>query len=279
MLDPAPDSPAEFAQAWHPADLGDIEVLRAHYRTHTFARHAHEAFTIGLIDAGAGAYTSRGITQTVGAGDVFVIHPEEVHDGHAASSFGWTYRVLYVPLACFAQTLTDSPPPATPTFTAAVVTDPALRSLLHHLHARLARPTGQLERATYLTWTLQHLLAVHTIRWPLAPRAGQEPAAVARVRAYIEAHFAENIALSDLAALVHLHPVYLLRTFRATVGLPPHAYLTQIRVRQAKALMRAGVPLAVVAADVGFADQSHLTHHFRRIVGLTPGQYHKFKTF
>ena len=60
---------------------------------------------------------------------------------------------------------------------------------------------------------------------------------------------------------------------RAEVGLPPHAYLDSVRIRQAERLIRAGRPLAGVAAEVGFSSQSHLTRQFKRLVGVTPGQY------
>jgi transcriptional regulator GlxA family with amidase domain len=54
---------------------------------------------------------------------------------------------------------------------------------------------------------------------------------------------------------------------------PPRQRQTQVRVRRAKSLLRAGLPIALVAAEAGFYDQAHLTRHFKRIVGLTPGRY------
>ena len=94
-----------------------------------------------------------------------------------------------------------------------------------------------------------------------------------RVRAYLEEHFTETVSLEELAALVNLSPFYLLRVFRESVGLPPHSYLTQIRVAHAKRLISASRPLAEVATAVGFSDQSHLNRHFKALVGVTPGQY------
>ena len=98
-------------------------------------------------------------------------------------------------------------------------------------------------------------------------------ARIGQVRAYLEEHFTENITLDQLAALVDLSPFHLLRLFRETVGLPPHSYLTQIRVTRAKRLIAASLSLVEVAGAVGFSDQSHLTKHFKAIIGVTPGQY------
>ncbi|MBI1877856.1 MAG: helix-turn-helix transcriptional regulator, partial [Chloroflexi bacterium] len=74
-------------------------------------------------------------------------------------------------------------------------------------------------------------------------------------------------------AISNLSPFHLLRAFRAELGLPPHAYLTQIRIERAKALLAQGWPVAQVAFETGFADQSHLTKRFKGIVGVAPGQY------
>ena len=72
-----------------------------------------------------------------------------------------------------------------------------------------------------------------------------------------------------------MSPFALLRAFRAETGLPPHAYLNQIRVRLARRLLDDGLAPAVVAAEAGFADQAHLTRHFKRVVGVPPGAYQR----
>ena len=84
---------------------------------------------------------------------------------------------------------------------------------------------------------------------------------------------AEPVSARALSALVGLHPAYLNRVFSARVGMPPHAYLTDLRVQRARELLAAGRPLSGVAYDTGFADQSHLTRCFKRAVGITPGAY------
>jgi AraC-like DNA-binding protein len=81
------------------------------------------------------------------------------------------------------------------------------------------------------------------------------------------------VTLVGLAQVAGLSPFHLCRAFREAVGMTPHAYLTQIRVGRARSLLRAGLPPAVVAIEVGFCDQAHLTRHFKRIVGTTPTKY------
>jgi AraC-like DNA-binding protein len=72
-----------------------------------------------------------------------------------------------------------------------------------------------------------------------------------------------------------MSPFALLRAFRDETGLPPHAYLNQLRVRLARQLLDGGVAPALVAAEAGFADQAHLTRHFKRVVGVPPGAYQR----
>lgn len=93
------------------------------------------------------------------------------------------------------------------------------------------------------------------------------------MRQYIEDHFAESITLNRLAQHVSFSPYYLLRAFRAEVGMPPYAYLESVRIRHTQRLIKSGLPLADVAAQVGFSSQSHMTRQFKKIIGVTPGQY------
>jgi AraC-like DNA-binding protein len=92
---------------------------------------------------------------------------------------------------------------------------------------------------------------------------------------YPDAHFLENVTLSELSDIADLSEFHLLRLFRATVGLPPHAYLIQKRIDHARGLLSQSLPIVQVGLEAGFADQSHFTKWFKKIVGVTPGQYRR----
>lgn len=108
-----------------------------------------------------------------------------------------------------------------------------------------------------------------------APFAGQAErgAMVRRAVEHIEGRLAETVTLDDLAAHAGRSKYHLLRTFSREVGMPPHAYQTRARVLRARDLLESGVPPARAALETGFADQSHLTRHFKRLLGTTPGRY------
>ncbi|WP_437547313.1 helix-turn-helix transcriptional regulator [Sorangium sp. So ce367] len=90
---------------------------------------------------------------------------------------------------------------------------------------------------------------------------------------YLRERLAESITLDDLAAHASLDKFHLCRAFRAQIGMPPHMYLTHLRVQRAQQLLTRGVRASELAPRVGFYDQSQLTRHFRRIVGVTPARY------
>ena len=95
-----------------------------------------------------------------------------------------------------------------------------------------------------------------------------------RVRDYIEAHLDDRLTLADLAGVACLSPYHFSRSFKEAVGVGPQRYVMQRRLERAKTLVRkSSQPLAMIAQEVGFTDQSHLTTIFRREIGMTPGAY------
>lgn len=95
-----------------------------------------------------------------------------------------------------------------------------------------------------------------------------------RVRDYIESHLGERLTLVDLAKVACLSPCHFSKSFKRAIGVGPHRYLQQRRLEQAKVLMcSTDEPLARIAQETGFSDQSYLTLIFRRETGMTPGKY------
>src|SRR5262249_47727194 len=92
---------------------------------------------------------------------------------------------------------------------------------------------------------------------------------------YIEEHLEANPSLDEMAAVARLSPYHFARQFKRATGLPPHQYVIARRVERARQLLQAGtdLSLAEVALRVAFSDQSQFTHHFKRLVGVTPGQF------
>jgi AraC-like DNA-binding protein len=96
---------------------------------------------------------------------------------------------------------------------------------------------------------------------------------VRRAMEYLRERLGDAITLEDIARYAGLDKFHLCRAFRAQIGMPPHAYLTHLRIVHAKKLLQSGVRASEVAPRVGLYDQSQLNRHFRRIVGTTPARY------
>jgi AraC family transcriptional regulator len=129
--------------------------------------------------------------------------------------------------------------------------------------------------------SLANVLGVHLIRHASAPRQagpkrdGALPQARLRsVVEYVEEHLDAGLSLAQMAAVARLSPYHFARQLKAAIGLPPHQYVIARRVERARQLLaRTDLSLAEVAALVGFCDQSQLTRHFKRLLGVTPGQF------
>jgi AraC-like DNA-binding protein len=99
------------------------------------------------------------------------------------------------------------------------------------------------------------------------------PVAIRRAGETLRDRFADDLPLGELARLVGVSKYHLVHLFSREVGLSPHAYRIHLRISRARALIGAGTSPGQVAAMTGFCDQSHLTRTFKRVVGVTPGQY------
>jgi AraC-like DNA-binding protein len=264
----------EWSQIWHNTQL-DVDLLQASYVRHAYPRHFHEYYVICVIEQGFQSFTHKNAKYFTPPGGVILINPAAVHTGEAADGKGFQMRSLYPTLAQMQTAvfeLTGRHQEA-PFFKDVRVDHPLTRNCILSLHRILTQETNSLEGESRFTWTLAQLVKQYADLRFGEERLGREQRAVQQARRYIEERFASGVSLSELAGHVSLSRYYLLRAFRAEVGMPPYAYLESVRIRHAQRLIEARKPLAEVAAEVGFSSQSHLTERFKRILGVTPGQY------
>jgi AraC-type DNA-binding domain-containing proteins len=266
----------EEVRIWRPPVLPGVELLRATYVTQTFARHTHEGFAVGVIEAGALGFFYRGANVVAARGAVNLANPDEAHTGHAATPEGWSYRMFYLEADLLREAARQvaGKPVGMPFFQAGVLEDDSLAGAIRALHVSMEDGAlSTLEKESRHLLMLTALIRRHADAPPALHRAGRERGAVDRTRRHIEEHHAEDLSIETLAALAGFSPYHFIRVFAAETGLPPHAYLNQARVRRARDLLAGGWSIAAAAAETGFSDQSHLTRHFKRIHGMTPGQF------
>jgi AraC-like DNA-binding protein len=260
-------------------------MLRAIYQSQTFARHTHETYTLGMVLGGAGTFYCRGAEHFAGQGDIVVIPPEEMHTGAVASGFDTlSYLAIYLPvdlavLHCESADLVGGGPPE---FGAVVLRDPIVRRAFNGLNAAIA--TGTLDSAgaeAAACTAITELIRLHAEPRSLSERSDEgrtaEPRVVGIVRDAIHDCYAaaNETSLQMLAERAGVTPFRVIRAFRQATGLAPHQYLIQVRVERARQLLAAGAIPSMAALHTGFVDQSHLTHHFKRYLGITPANYQR----
>lgn len=269
----------ESVKLWHSPELGGVEMMRANFVTQTFPRHTHEGFGVGVIERGALEFYYRGENVVAPPGIINLVNPDEVHTGQAATEIGWTYRMFYFSADVIQQAASElsGRQENIPFFQAGVIHDDELANQIYALHRALEDPQlTALEKQSRFLIVLAQLIKRHADHPPAVKSFGREHRCVARIKEYIAAHYQQNITIQELASVANLSPFHFIRVFRNHVGLPPHAYLKQYRINRAKTLLNRGLKIADAAADTGFVDQSHLSRHFKRIMGFTPGQYSNF---
>ena len=264
----------EWSRYYHGPELRGIEALHAHFIGHRYSRHAHDYFVIALVEHGAASYWYRGSQHLASAGQVLILNPDEPHTGDPAPPDGYVYRVLYPRTEYLDRVAADAGTSrSVGFFKEGSLQDKWLTALLSTFHQRLAQQAPAVECESLLLNALAHLITQHADP-KLTPRfVGRENPAVKTARDYMETHFANDVSLSKLAQLVSLSPYYFAHAFERETGLPPHAYLETVRIRKVREFLDRGQTVVAAALSAGYVDQSHLTHRFKRFLGITPGRY------
>jgi AraC-like DNA-binding protein len=268
-------SSPETAKVWRIPEF-KVELLRAKYITQSFPRHSHDQYAIGVIETGALGFYYRGENVVAPQGNINLCIPGEVHTGHAASDRGWIYRMFYFDPQFLQRVASEvgNRPHDIPFFKTGVIQDNELARLIYQLHLKLEQKnTPVIEQESHLLWTLAQMILRHADDPPALQDLKKEPLAVKQIKNFIETHYNENFSIDQLAQITHLSPFHLIRLFGDATGIPPHAYLRQVRIKRAKELLIRGDSIADVAQTTGFNDQSHLSRWFKRLLGITPGQY------
>lgn len=264
-------SRTEWARFWH---RGGVEHLHARYLTHSFAPHTHTGYVIAVVEAGVQAFRCRTASYHATPGHVIFINPGEVHTGRAGAEQGWLDRPFYPSIQKLKSVVGETGVVEPPCFTEALVYDPELAAWARHYHylsewgSELALEEAFLELITCAVTRY----ADSSFR---SGNVAKESGAVQQIREYLEANTSTSITLTELAHLTGLSPHAVMRAFRRQTGLTPHGFQMQRRVEAAKRRLRAGESITAVATETGFFDQSHLTKHFKRIVGVTPQTFVK----
>jgi len=246
----------KFASEVVPVSLPGLRVVRM--TTAELRVGMKEHFTVARLENGHSEWWAQGRTWSGEPGSIQLKQPGDVHRD-VAHDGPVTFQVVLLPASDFERVRDEG----------TVLAHPHLgprddrAGVFHRLHDavtagadRLALEIAATEAVTAFTLLKSH--------------ASHHSRPVRRALEYLHEHLADAITLDDIALAAGMDKFHLCRAFRTQVGMPPHAYLTHLRVARARQLLEAGTRASEVARLVGLYDQSQLNRHFRRIVGTTP---------
>jgi AraC-like DNA-binding protein len=263
-----PPTASVAIRAWTPPIPGIREVFHAAFAEHAYPPHTHDVWTLFIVDSGAVRYDLHRRPRTAEASMVSVLPPYVMHDGRPATPDGYRMRVLYVEANVLGEGLIG------PTVDRPGVPDAALRHDVALLHDALECRDDLLEAETRFAFVADRIRSSFGARVDPADVDGRASAELAEAfRAWLDERLFEPATLDAASRDLLASPTRLARAFGDAFAITPHAYVTGRRLEEARRRILGGQALADVAADVGFADQAHLTRRFRRFLGTTPGRF------
>ncbi|HUW98453.1 MAG TPA: AraC family transcriptional regulator [Acidiferrobacter sp.] len=254
-----------------PTALPGIDVMRVRQNSQCW-RVFHEHYVICSCRVAAAYWRYRRKDHFVTDMSHMLIEPGETHANTAILKPA-DFTVLWIPPAILEDAARELGHPQAPHFRHPQVSDHVLFRELASLYAAIEQGGTPLEQESRFAHCLRVLLEHHAEHTPPTGPVHRERRAIERAKRYIRDHFNEVIPLGELSRVIGLSRFHLLRSFTEQVGLPPHSYQIRLRAERARILLQHGVTLSEAALSTGFADQSHLTRHFRQILGITPGRY------
>jgi AraC-like DNA-binding protein len=243
-----------------------VTVVTGQRLAHHFPAHVHQSMSVGLVLSGKRWLDSHGHVLEVGAGEVFAILPGELHQCWTEENAAHDYQILCLnwPRAGYPAAVEWR---SLPTGRLALLNDAGVRAGLLACFAALEGGESVLAGEA-----VERLLAGLWQTY-LAPSGHAVSEEIKRLQHWLAENCAEQVSGGALGKQAALSQFYLNRRFHHEVGLAPHAYQIQARIRQAQDRLAAGQSVLETAHALGFTDQSHFTRFFKRYVGLTPASY------
>lgn len=254
-------------------------------------KHSHQEYQLGMSFNCQGEYFYRGAYHPIPVGNLSIIHSGEVHSPSERTYLPQraTFWMMHVDPSLLEETALEiANSIKIPFFTEPLLRDSYLVKLFQHLCLTLRSDRSQLKQDSAILDFFSYLI---THKTKLDPKPDTTDTAIAKVCDYLQANYADNVSLAELADLVGMSRFYLSRLFRREKGISLNAYQTQIKIDRAKKLLSQEMPISQVATATGFYDQSqhrdwicflaesiprgHFGFHFKRLVGTTPGNYRK----
>jgi AraC-like DNA-binding protein len=268
-------APVPSIKLWHAPDVMDALMLKGQYVGHRYPPHSHDTHCIALVTSGALEVTIKDQRRLCVRGDAVIIDAEVVHAAAAAGGGHWKMRVAHVHPMALAEYCDRLGIARRERFELknAFINDEDLSRNLYGINWCSENDGDPFKRSEALACAVLRLREKYSDCRGDLPLVRPEPCLIRAVKNRLREELDAKITLPLLASEFGVTPFVLLRAFLRQVGLSPHAFQQQERVRKAMDMLRRGHTIAEASLRTGFCDQSHLTRVFKQLMGATPKLY------
>lgn len=258
-------------------DLPALELYQAANVNRPVPRHIHCVFSLSVCEAGVGIHETKKGKYYITPGSVVLVNEGAAHSSRVPVGYTYSSRSIRIDPEMISNLVTQISGRllARLNFSHPVIYNKVLSQQVLNLHKMLENSETRLEKECLLVETLTEIYERYAEQGVKLAAIGNEHTPVSRVCEYLQDWFNENVSLDRLASVAGLSAFHLTRVFTNEIGVLPHTYQLQVRLKKATDLIAAGKPLVEAALETGFCDQSHFQRVFKKRFGISPGSYKK----
>ena len=250
----------------------DISLIQAQYQEFAFQRHYHLDFHIGLITQGQQKFVYKGTSYHAGAGQVVMMPPDELHDGHSKLESGYQVSVFSVSPQWFGDLADHSKNGHVLSFSELILSDQATFLQLRNFHGLLINPNISQLAQDCLPFEGFSTIVDRYAQFGSKTQVKLGTQSVNTLKDYLMANLDQPVRLEQLSELCDLTTTQFQRHFKNKMGITPYAWLSRLRMEQGMRLIKSGIGGTEVAHQVGFYDQAHFSKAFKTAFGVSPSK-------
>ena len=266
---------AESIKTFNLPFISGVTVMSGRHILNDFRRHIHNSFIIGLVVEGKRDISFTDGTIQIAEGEAFILNPGQVHSCCTEGPQGHSYKVLCVSasqMQSIASQISEQHE-GCPFFKEIHYKNKVLSEKLVALFETIEIPESNIQVESEIYSFLDYLLMNFSQFPSVAFQTGKQKDSIERVCNYLQQNFTKNISLKQLADVACLSRFHFQREFRNEIGITPHEYLNDLRIKESKKMLSHASGIADIALKLGFCDQSHFSRMFKKAVGVSPGKY------
>lgn len=252
-------------------NLPFIEMKKCTLNLHPEKRHAHDEYSIAIIEKGSSVLEYADEEVEIREGQVVLIQSDIMHLCQPKDLMNWCYQMLYIDKRWFNKLLRKEMPHKLLVKSLSSEEVRKVQMLLYKLKSK----AGNLEKEESLVELIQYVFNAENCFIFSEERLSNNDIACRKIQQYIKENFLDKIYLEELSRVSGLSQFYIIKLFKQKYDITPHAYQISCRMNYAKAEMLKGRELTEIAHEVGFYDQSHFSKTFKAYFGVTPQFYVK----